>query len=351
MPRTKYRGRRASYLENQVIRLTVLEEGGHIAEILDKRSGVNPLWTPPWNSIEPSTYYRDTCPEYGDGPDASLLSGIMGHSLCLDAFGAPSEDEIAAGIPVHGEASTASFEIHETPEGLTANASLPRAALSFGRQIELRSATVRIVETVHNLSAFDRPIAWTEHVTLGTPFLEQGITQFRASATRSKVFESKFGSADYLIAGTEFEWPQAPQSGGGRADLRVLNAASISSAFSTHLMDPRREHAFFVAFAPAYELAFGYVWKQADFPWMAIWEENHSRMNQPWSGRTLARGMEFGVSPFPESRREMIERNKLFGVPTYRWLSANSHIAVEYWALARHVRTIPDVLEGPSRLL
>jgi hypothetical protein len=222
MPRTKYRGRRASYLENQVIRLTVLEEGGHIAEILDKRSGVNPLWTPPWNSIEPSTYYRDTCPEYGDGPDASLLSGIMGHSLCLDAFGAPSEDEIAAGIPVHGEASTASFEIHETPEGLTANASLPRAALSFGRQIELRSATVRIVETVHNLSAFDRPIAWTEHVTLGPPFLERGITQFRASATRSKVFESKFGSADYLIAGTEFEWPQAPQSGGGRADLRVF---------------------------------------------------------------------------------------------------------------------------------
>jgi hypothetical protein len=84
---------------------------------------------------------------------------------------------------------------------------------------------------------------------------------------------------------------------------------------------------------------------------MGIWEENHSRMNQPWSGRTLARGVEFGVSPFPESRREMIEPNQLFGVPTYCWLSANRHIAVEYWALARHIRTIPDVLEWPSRLL
>ncbi len=38
-PRSGRRERRA--------RVTVLEEGGHIAEIFDKRSGVNPLWTPP----------------------------------------------------------------------------------------------------------------------------------------------------------------------------------------------------------------------------------------------------------------------------------------------------------------
>ena len=133
-------------------------------------------------------------------------------------------------------------------------------------------------------------------------------------------------------------------------DLRFLNDASASSAFTTHLMDPRREHAFFIAFAPRYELAFGYVWNRTDFPWMGIWEENHSRATPPWHGRTLARGMEFGVSPFPESRREMIERNRLFGVPAYRWIPAQGHIAVEYWAIVRQVRTIPDVLEWPGFL-
>jgi len=51
-----YRGRRAASVENDDMRVTVLEEGGHIAEMLDKRSGINPLWTPPWTSIEPSTY-------------------------------------------------------------------------------------------------------------------------------------------------------------------------------------------------------------------------------------------------------------------------------------------------------
>jgi len=44
---------------------------------------------------------------------------------------------------------------------------------------------------VQNLTAWDRPIGWTQHVTLGPPFLERGVTQFRASATRSKVLESR----------------------------------------------------------------------------------------------------------------------------------------------------------------
>ena len=93
----EYRGRRAATIENDALRVTVLVEGGHIAEIFDKRSGVNPLWTPPWRSIEPSTYSRARHPEYGDGGDAMLLAGIMGHNLCLDIFGGPSDAEAAAG--------------------------------------------------------------------------------------------------------------------------------------------------------------------------------------------------------------------------------------------------------------
>src|SRR5262249_30190256 len=151
--------------------------------------------------------------------------------------------EIAAGIPVHGETSTACFEICEDSDTLTAKANLPQACLSFERHVGLHGSSVWISETVHNLSAFDRPIAWTEHVTLGPPVLDAGVSEFRASAASSKVFESQFGPADYLKRGAEFEWPQAPRSNRGHADLRVLNAGFHSSAFTTHLMDPSREHA------------------------------------------------------------------------------------------------------------
>src|SRR2546426_8090586 len=111
MPETVFQGRRAHSIENADLRVTVLAGGGHIAEILDKRSGVNPLWIPPWPSIEPSTYDPEKHPEYGAGGDAKLLAGIMGHNLCLDIFGGPSDEESAAGVTPHPEGSVVAYEI------------------------------------------------------------------------------------------------------------------------------------------------------------------------------------------------------------------------------------------------
>ncbi len=119
---TTYHGRRAAAIENEQLRVTVLEEGGHIAEILDKETGVNPLWTPPWPTIEHSAYGPAVHAEYGAGVDGSLLAGIMGHNLCLDIFGGPSAEEAAAGLPVHGEGAVARYEIHEANGALTQRA-------------------------------------------------------------------------------------------------------------------------------------------------------------------------------------------------------------------------------------
>lgn len=327
-----YRGRSAARIENDQLRVTVLKEGGHIAEILHKASGVNPLWTPPWASIEPSQYRQELHPEYGQGIDAELLAGIMGHNLCLDIFGGPSEDEAAAGLGVHGEGSVASHEICQGAERLTLAACFPIAQIRFERTIELRACTIEVREGVESLAAFDRPIAWTQHVTLGPPLLERGVTKFRTSATRSRVFEGTFGTADYLEPGADFEWPAAPRVGGGCADLSMFNSAAVSSAFTAHLMDTKRTDAYFTAFHPGLKLSFGYSWNRAEFPWLGIWEENRSRSHAPWNGSTIALGMEFGVSPIPESRRRMVERGTLFGVPTYRWLPARGRINAAYSA-------------------
>jgi len=95
-------------------------------------------------------------------------------------------------------------------------------------------------------------------------------------------------------------------------------------------------------------LAFGYIWKQQDFPWMGIWEENRSRQHAPWGGQTVTRGMEFGVSPFPENRRQMIERNQMFGIPAYRWIPAKTRVEVEYWILSQPADRIPGKLDWPA---
>ena len=343
-----YRGRRAATIANGDLRVTVLVEGGHIAEVRDARTGINPLWTPPWPSIEPSAYDRAAHPEYGSEGDARLLAGIMGHNLCLDIFGGPSPEEAAAGITPHGEGSVAPYEIEETACALTMRADLPLARIRVERRLRLAANRLAVHEQLENLCSFDRPIGWTEHVTLGPPFLERGVTEFRASATRSKVFEQRFGADDYLRPAAEFDWPHAPRQDGAVADLRRYADAPRSSAYTAHLMDPRRGTAFFVAFSPVSKLAFGYVWKTPDFPWMGIWEENHSRTAPPWNGDTMTRGMEFGVSPFPESRREMAARRSMFDTPAFRWLPANGRVVVEYWVVMQTAHEIPESLERPS---
>lgn len=335
MIETTFHGRRAASIENDRLRVTVLAEGGHIAEVFHKQCGVSPLWVPPWPSIEPSTFRPASDGPYGDGVEAKLLAGIMGHNLCLDVFGGPSAEEFAAGIGVHGEASVDPYEIQVDGQALDTKVTLPLAGLRFQRQITLDGETARIRESVENTGATDRPIAWTQHVTLGPPFLAKGATQFRASATRSKVYEPPFGAHDYLKPAAEFDWPAAPRSDGGAVDLQVFTGAPASCAFTTHLMDQSRDEAYFAAWSPASRLLFGYVWQRADFPWMGIWEENLSRTHAPWNGQTITRGMEFGVSPMAESRRAMIDRGSLFGVPGYRWIPAKSSVQVEYRIEAR----------------
>jgi hypothetical protein len=348
MPETTYRSRRAWTIENAHLRLTVLAEGGHVAEVLGKDSGVNPLWTPPWPSIEPSTYDPQKHPEYGGNAESKLLAGIMGHNLCLDIFGGPSEEEAAAGLPVHGEASVASYAIEEADGALTLRATFTEARLAFERRIRLLpdKPVADFTETLENLTACDRPVGWTQHVTLGPPFLENGKTQFRASATRSKVFESDFTNGKgYMKIGAEFEWPHVPSLDGTRTDMRVFTGLPVSGAFSTHLMDQQREHAYFTAWSPASRVAFGYVWRREDFPWLGIWEENLSRAQPPWGGKTVTRGMEFGVSPMPESRRQMVERGSMFGAPAFRWIPARSKVEALYRVALAVTPASPEALE------
>lgn len=336
MPEIRYLNRRAYALENEFLRVIVTVEGGHIAALIDKASQVNPLWTPPWPTIEPSTYDSTRhASVYGNDAESRLLAGILGHNVCLDRFGPPSDSEAAAGMVVHGEAPVAVYGFTESEDTLVASTTLPVAQLAFERRLHLPAGShaVTITEQVTNLNAADRAVAWTQHVTLGPPFVAPGKTVFRSSATRSKVVESDFSAGKgYMQIGAEFDWPNVPTLGGGTRDMQVYPDLAVSSAYSAHLMDPSKTPAWFAAWHPDLRIGCGYRWDPKDFPWMGIWEENRARTQAPWNGKTITRGMEFGVSPFPENRRAMLERGPLFGTPTTRWIPARQKVTVAYEA-------------------
>jgi hypothetical protein len=346
-----YRSRKVAEIEDDDLLVTVCEQGGHIARILHKRTGINPLWMPEWPSIEPSDYSVERHPEYGESNEAYLLAGLLGHNICLDVFGAPTTSEAKAGIPVHGEAGAAPYELRGTDKSLTMRTNLPAAQLQFSREIVIVSnGVLRISETVKNLSATDRPIAWTQHVTLGAPFLERGQTCFLLNATRSRVIDSSFNNGlGAQQPAAEFDWPNCPRRDGKFDDLSLMTSEAVSGGFTAHLMDRSSEHAYFVAWSPRHELSIGYVWRGADFPWLGRWEENHLRSWSPWNGNAFALGLEFGVSPLVESRREMVTRGSMFGIPAFLWLEAKSSAHVNYCAFVRSAPSPPRSLQWDGR--
>jgi len=93
--------RRQVVLENDKLRLIVLPGGGHLASLTLLSNPVNPLWDPPWETIEPSQYDAAKHGEtYGTDVDGRLLAGIAGHNLCFDLFGVPTAEEAGAGLGV-----------------------------------------------------------------------------------------------------------------------------------------------------------------------------------------------------------------------------------------------------------
>ncbi len=343
-----YHGRRAWTLQNDKVRLIVTPGGGHIASLTLKSgpgANLNPYWLPPWPSVEPGTWseYGD---RYGGKPGAQLLGSILGRNLCLDFFGGPSDAETKAGIPVHGEAPCINWaSSSQTRDRLVYSATLPIAQMKVTRTIRLTpgSSALWITERVDNLAPMDRPFGWQQHVTLGPPFLQQGETHYDMNGGWGMVDPKEFSKGQRLKQGGEFQWPDAPGANGETVNLRDYPTQAKNSDFTVCQIDPSRDWAYFTAINPKKHLLIGYIWPRKEWPWAANWEENHFRSGHPWNGKGVARGIEFGTSPFAYSRRDSIAMGSLHGTPTYRWISAHATQSISY---AAFVAPIPAATAG-----
>jgi len=330
--------------------VSVLEGGGHICELnLNECSGVNPLWRPPWTTIDPFEYTAAKhARKYGPPPDGRLLSGIAGHSLSFDHFGPPSPEEAAAGLTTHGEAPALKWRAEKPAQSpkpqLQYGLTLPEAQINFSRSLTLDRANPVIYceEEAVNVSRYDRPISWNEHVTFGPPFLEAETTWFDMPATRAKVCPASYSPRFSLQPEAEFTWPNALTKDRKRMNLRTTPARRFGH-YTAQLLNPDLEIGFIAACNPRLRLLVVYAFRRADFPWVGNWEERYNRTPEPWRGKTFCRGMEFSTTPFAIPRRQTIEQGPLFGESTYRWLPAKSKAQVRFLILLFEV---PETFRG-----
>jgi hypothetical protein len=300
-------------LSNDKINVEILPTGATIASIVlnDDPAKLNPLWKP--------------------GPQSG-----RGHFLCLDAFGPVSPEEQAAGLTFHGEAVKRTFETqgNSTSNSVQLSTTLPLLQENVKRSYHVVDGeSVLYVETeVESQVAFDRPLVWAEHGTIGAPFLERGktVVDMPAMKAQTRPYPQGNNTQRRLTSGKDFTWPMAPLRDGTLVDLRAAPPNPATIDHTTQLVDPTRKWGWVTAVNTDKRLIVGWLFVREDFPWLQNWE------NYPADSQKLARGVEFSTQPYDVPRRQTVDMGRMFDTPTFRWLPAKSKVQSRFLLFYTH---------------
>jgi hypothetical protein len=306
---------------NDKLEVAVVKQGGSMLRILIQGDpqGLSPFGNP------------EMVPQV---PDNRKLQGAMvGHFVCVDGFGSPSAEERAAGLAMHGEAYLQPWKLAASEkQGATTTvkftANLPLLQEAFTRILRMvdGESVIYVDSELESQVAFDRTANWGEHPFLFPPFLEAEKTVVDMSGTRARTRSypgRSGGQRTPFTQGQDFTWPMAPGSNGTPMDLRAAPADAVWSSHTTTLMEPSRRLAYLTVLNTARHYLLGYVFRREEYPWV----QNY--MNYTTNG-WMSRGLEFATQPFDLPRRDMVELNRMFDTPVYRWLPAKSKIATRF---------------------
>jgi len=215
---------------------------------------------------------------------------MVGHFVCVDGFGSPSKEEAAAGLAMHGEAYLQPWKLvsAEKQAGVATvkfAVDLPKFQETFARSLQIVDGenVLYIDSELTSDTAFDRTANWGEHPFLFPPFVERGNTVVDVSGARSR---------------------------------------TRTYGHTATLMDPARPLAWVTVLNKARHYLLGYVFRHEEYPWV----QNYMQYTGVWIGR----GVEFATQPFDLPHRDMVELNRMFDSPVYRWLPAKSKIATRF---------------------
>jgi Domain of unknown function (DUF4432) len=301
-PETLVKGRRSLVLDGSAAQVVVDIAGGSIVSFQFQDQKLNPLV---WGEKGEQTAPRP-----------------MGHFLCLDRWGAPSEAEKNHGMPFHGEAAHVVWKIlSDTVKSDGAihaemAAVLPIAGLEVGRRITMREkeAVLTVSETVTNRNKLGRLYNMVQHPTIGPPFLDE-TTLVDSNARKGFMQSSPMPNPEEPAV----YWPQAINES-ETVDLRRLRDDPIPNVVSFTIDE---EYGWAAASNAARGLLIGYIWKNDEYPWFNVWRHVEN-------GRPLARGLEFGTTGLHQPYGTLLAKGRIFGRPIYGYLDANSTVKKSY---------------------
>jgi hypothetical protein len=308
-------GRDAFTISNRRLSLSVLSGGGFIGDVHlvsdQPQLAVNPLRVPEYQTMDPYKFDPIRDARYGTGIQRQLMAGYMGHFTCFPQFGGSQAEFEATGYGQHGELVISKWErlVAPSPQELLMAAHLPLNQYDFRRSIiMLPDETVAYVrETAQNLTRYERPCQWVQHMTMGPPFTRIGAMWVDGSAD--------FTRAGRLDAGTQYPWPAYRDKNGANANARDFTVQSL-----VWIMQRIKGQNWLAAYSRDYNILFGHIYDAALNPWVLDWQSNQHQDAFPVPGDVVARGPCWGDSPVAGGIKAAVAGGNIAGIPAYSWM-------------------------------
>jgi hypothetical protein len=265
----------------------------------------------------------------------------MGHFLCFDRWGPPTDAEKANGFKHHGEANSIDWKLLAEPQTkdslttCTMMCSLPMGGLQLTRRIELSKdePVFFVTEEINNLNKYGRMFNIVQHVSLAPPFLDK-YTLFDNNTEQG--FEDKEnGSLDQEEP--ILKWPEVNHNGEKVSLRQFQNEWPRVSSFVYNQND---RYGWVTACNPGENLMLGYIWETEDYPWINFWRSMEN-------GVPMAFGMEFGTTGLHEPFPVVAKKGKIFDRNIYAFIDTNEVISKSFTAF---LAKIPEDYKGVDKI-
>jgi hypothetical protein len=289
-----YRGMRTLIMENEFLKVVVLlDKGSDIMELRYKPKDLNLL-------LETEEGHRNPLRLIPLAPFEHGMEDLFGGGWneCLPNTGSPC---IYKGIPhmLHGEVPLSPFDCsieEESKEVVKARLSLNliRYPMRLIKWIELKEGerSLRIKESLINLSGEELDFSWLHHPNFGEPFLEPDC---KITIKGGKVItpSKSVSKISRLKEGIETDWPYSKLKNGKEVDLSLIPSKDVKAldvCFISNLIEP-----WYSLYNPNLKLGIAIRWDKDVFRYIWFWQ-NFWGSGYPWYGRLWNIGLEFCTS-------------------------------------------------------
>lgn len=271
--------------------ITVLVDTGRGADILNVThapSGVDVMFSTPWRTRADALRAGRTAPSTTD-PTSAWLEGYRGgwQTLCPNA-GPPRAVE-GAPVGFHGEAALVRWEVTDAgPSSASLMTELYSVPVRIDRSLTVADSSVRLVDTLTNLSDTTIRLDYVQHPALAGEFLA-GDCQMDTGAT---CFTADPDTAGNVAApGSAHRWPWVAAPDGGVVDLRIVPGVGERRMAFGYLSDFPDGHWAEITNRDL-GLTVRLDWDGTQLPYAWFWQELNHMTGYPWYRRARVLAIE-----------------------------------------------------------